>query len=231
MTRIYRSSLNTNAPITNDMKLGPEGEHLEHTRKDLQQHEAGKSVGAPQQNGTTDGSLKDTKALDPSSRRTLLAHVFWAIFAWLLVMSAVRGFKLSPFATSNPCPSPVKEDHGATTFPTTLSPDTDISSSLPSSHTTPAAMKILELCTPSPQNMSLISMVSSACSCLNRLSTDDGGTVTVTSTTTVSAKIFSATISPGKVYTDSTRTVVEYYHDERLCAASNSDKSSRTQAA
>lgn len=148
------------------------------------------------------------------------------------------------------CPSPVKEDHGATTFPTILSPDTDISSSLPSSHTTPAALKILELCTPSPQNMSLISMVSSACSCLNRLSTDDGGTVTVTSvcriqikflkvypanvsvqTTTVSAKIVPATISPGKVYTDSTRTVVKYYYDERLCAASNSDKSSRTQAA
>lgn len=67
MTRKYHAPVDTNTSITNGMKFDTEGEYLERMWEDLQQHDAGKSVGASQDNGTIDGSLKYTKALEPSS--------------------------------------------------------------------------------------------------------------------------------------------------------------------
>lgn len=162
------------------MKPGTEEEHLEQAWKTLQQHEAGKSIGALPQNGTTDGNLNDSKALKPSSRSTLLTHVFWAVFAWLLVIFAVNGFTLVPISASDSSKFSVKADPSAATLPASLSQDIDSCSSLLGSHTTPATPTNSEPCTLSPQHMSLLSILSSACSCPNRLSTEDVGTVTVT---------------------------------------------------
>ena len=186
---------------------------LEQTGKGFQQSEAGTSVGVPQDNRTTDGSSKVKGALVYTSQYRILAHIFWAIFAWLLVMYAVDQIKLPSTAKSSSSESPISEKDDTTTSLKSLSQDTDSSSSLAnthpplssfqssvkekddtatfsksvsretdssSPHTTYQATNIIAACTLSPQNMSLIRAVSSACECLLSKLTVDDGPVTVT---------------------------------------------------
>ena len=182
MTRKSCPRVNASVPDTNDRKSNAKEEHLGQIQKDLHQHDAGKRIGAPQNNDTTECMSKTTKAAQPNARRVLLAHICCAVFAWLLVMFAVNDFKLASIADLySPAPS-VNQSNSATSSPTSLSRGTDSSSSPTSSYTTHADV-YLAACTLSPQNQSLLSIVSSACSCLILTSstTEYDDTVTVTS--------------------------------------------------
>ena len=130
---------------------------------------AGKNVSASQDNGTSDRSLKYTKAPQPDHQHRFLTHALWPAVVSLLVMFAVNKPGLAPITEPcKPCPSAssVNENHGATAIQTSFSQDTDSSSSLRASHTTPAASNNLMDCALSPQNRSLLSAASSACACL-----------------------------------------------------------------
>ena len=137
------------------------GKQLEQTEKGLQQSEAGTSVGVSREKNTTDSSVKGRGALVSTSRYRFLAHAFWAIFAWLLAMYAVDQIKLTSTAKSSSSESPVRENNDAATFLKSLSQDTDSSSSLTITRTI-----YYNTCSLSPQTMSLLSSVSSACACL-----------------------------------------------------------------
>ena len=176
MTKKANTTVATDVPVTNNMKPHTEGEDPEPTRKDLMKHEAGEEVGASQNDGTTGGRIRDTKARPPNYQLRLFTHALWAVVASLLLVFAVNQFK--PAMVKEPCPhtSPVQEDQGATPTPTILSQNTNSS---PHFFIIPAPV-FVEQCGISPPDEFIISIVSSACSCLIVTSTKTVETVTVT---------------------------------------------------
>ena len=133
--------------------------HQEPTRKDLQEHEADKSVGA------SGGSFKDSRAPECNYRYRCLLHLFWAVYAALVVSFAIGQLELASIRQPCPSASPIKETLGAPTMPTGLSQGTGSSPLLPSSHATPVASAALTNCTMSPQNQNITSIVPSECLC------------------------------------------------------------------
>ncbi|KAL9074873.1 MAG: hypothetical protein Q9161_002012 [Pseudevernia consocians] len=140
MTRKTCSPVDASAPTTDkmkpDMKPDTAGEHLKQACRDLLPHEARKSVDASRDNGSSDGSLKGTKAFESKSRHTLHFHALWDFFAWLIFISAVNEFKLAPIADLHTFASCVEDDNGTVTLRKILSRNKDSSSSL-RPHTTP----------------------------------------------------------------------------------------------
>lgn len=171
MTRKHSPPVATDGPVTKGLKWHPKGQYSEPRSKSLPKREAGKGVGASQDNGTSNRSLKDIVAPQPSYQHWVrfLTHASWAAVVSLLVMFAVNKSGLAPITgPCKPCPSAnsVTNTHSATTSPTSLSRETDSSSSLLGSHTTPAASKILMDCIQPPQKRSIVSAASGACACI-----------------------------------------------------------------
>lgn len=157
-----------------------EEKHLEPTSENLQKHEAGKNVGASRDNGSPEGSLKDRKALKFNSRHHHFVYALLAFAACLLTIPVVKKFKPASIIEPWPSESPVMENYRATNSLPSRSRNTDSSSSTQGSHATPVASEILKLCTLPPQEMSLISAVSSACRCLLVVSTENAETLSIT---------------------------------------------------
>ena len=151
---------NNSVAVTNNMKLHRDRIHQEPTRKGLQEHEAEKGVGA------SEGTYKDSKAPECDCRHRFLLHVLWAMLATLVVSFAIGQLELASIRQPYPSSSPLKEDLGTPTMSTSLSQDTDSSSSLPSSHATPVTAAALTNCTMSPQNQSITIIISGTCLCL-----------------------------------------------------------------
>ena len=169
MTRKSSPPVATDAPVTSGLKRHPEEEYSEPRRKGLHKRKARKSVGAPQDTGTPDRSLKDTKAPQPNPQDESLAFTICALISLLLIMYVVNNSRPPPFTEPcKPCPSAssLKRNHGPTAIPTSLSQNTSSPSSLAGSYTTPTASNYLMDYALSPQNRSLISSASSACACL-----------------------------------------------------------------
>lgn len=158
-------------PVTQGMEGHIEEKQLEPTSGNLQKYEAGKDVGASRHNGSPKGSLKDRKALKSNSRHYCFIYALLAVAAWHLTLPVINKFKPASITQSWPSASPIMEKYSATTSPASRSRNTDSSSSTQGSHATPAS-EILKFCKISPQNMSLISAVSSACRCLLVTSTE-----------------------------------------------------------
>lgn len=179
MTGKDRSLAVPKTPVTEGMEDNIEEKHLEPTSVNLHKHDAGKDVGASRDNGSPEGSLKDRKALKSNSRHQCCVYALLAVVTWYLTISAVN--KVMSTSITQPCPStsPILENHYATTSLASRSWKTDSSSSTQGSHATPAS-DILKLCPISPQEMSIISAVSSACRCLLVTRTEKAETLSIT---------------------------------------------------
>ena len=169
MTRKHSPPVATDGPVTKGLKWHPEGQYSEPRSQSLPKREAGKGVGALQDNGTSNHSLKDIVAPQPNYQHRFLTLALWAAVVSLLVMFAVNKSGLAPITgPCKPCPSAnsVINTHGATTSPASLSRETDSSSSPLGSHPITAASDYLMNCALPPQDRSLVSAALSACACL-----------------------------------------------------------------
>ena len=151
---------NHSVAVPNDMIPHRDRIHQERTLKGLQEHEAETGVGA------SGGTYKDNKAAGCDCRHRFHLHMLLAVLATVMVSIAIGPLELASIRQPYPSSSPLKEDLGTPTMSTSLSQDTDSSSSLPSSHATPVTAAALTNCTMSPQNQSITIIVSGTCLCL-----------------------------------------------------------------
>lgn len=164
MTGKARSLAVPKAPVTEGIEGHVEEKQAEPTSGNLLKYEAGKDVGASRDNGSPGGGLKDRKALKPNFRPQYFVYTLLAVAAWLLSISAVNKFRPVLITQSCPSASLIMENDDDTTSLASRSRNTDSSSSTQGSYVTPVS-EYLKLCL-SPPDVSLMSTVSSACSCL-----------------------------------------------------------------
>ena len=104
--------------VTDNMKPHRDRIHQEATRKDLQENEAEKGVGA------SGGTYKDSKAPEYDFRHRLHLHVMLAVLATVMVSIAIGPLELPSFGQPYPSSSPLKENLGTPNIATSLSQDT-----------------------------------------------------------------------------------------------------------
>ena len=146
---------------TNSMKPHRDRIHQERTRKNLHEDEPEKGV------GTSGGTYKESKAPACNCRYWFFLYVLCSMHALLFVVPfIISDLELASIRRPYPSESLRKETHGAANMPTSLWHGTDSSSLLPSSHATPVASATAATFALSPQDQSLVNILSNACSSL-----------------------------------------------------------------
>lgn len=159
MSRKHNSPAAINVPITKDME------------RHIERHEGGKSVSALRNSGKSAGSSKESKALEPNPLRRFFTHALCWFIVLFPVVFTITKFKLGATTEPYACANRVTEIHSTATNPASFAESIDSSSYLDDSYASSLNSVLEEKCTLSPQNASLMSLVSSACACLTFTST------------------------------------------------------------